>query len=167
MSNWNKYEKAAEKGPFSIFIKLFGLIIAISIVIGVTGTIFGWFGEAADVVQEEFGPRTAMDKYEWFIGQASAIEKMDKDISLFESRVESIESSYAGYGENKTQWPIDIRTTYNHEISIARDDLVAVISQRNNLVKEYNAASEKFNWAPFKTKLDKPREAFQEYRSNN
>jgi len=40
---------------------------------------------------------------------------------------------------------------------------IAVASQRNNLVKEYNAASKKFNWAPFQTKSDKPPESYQDY----
>jgi len=52
---------------------------------------------------------------------------------------------------------------YNREVQMARDDLASIASQRNGLVKEYNAASEKFNWAPFETNPDKPEESYHEY----
>ena len=102
-------------------------------------------------------------KRETFLEQASAIEKMDQDIVLFEDRKKSVEEKYGKYGDS-TKWPPHISVQYNQEIEAANTDLLAVVSQRNNLVKEYNAASEKFNWAPFETELNKPREIFQEYK---
>jgi hypothetical protein len=56
-----------------------------------------------------------------------------------------------------------IQTQYNQAKQQARDDLIAVASQRNNLVREYNAASEKFNWKPFLTRPDKPKDRFDDY----
>ncbi len=162
--NWN-YEKAVEKGPISLFFKIFGAVIVIGIVISAVGYGLGWFGEAAQVAQKEFGPQAALQKYEWFIDQSNAIAKMDQDIALYEKRVKDIDERYKKYGE-VAKWPINITTTYNHETETAKTDLLAVVSQRNNLVKEYNAASDKFNWSLFRTKPDKPKEKFQEYSSN-
>src|SRR3989344_4193860 len=161
--NWTKYEEAAKKGPFAIFLKVFFFIIGITVIISVVGGALGWFSEAAQVAREEFGPRAGLEKYEWFLEQASAIEKMDQDIVLFEDRKKSVEEKYGKYGDS-TKWPPHISVQYNQEIEAANTDLLAVVSQRNNLVKEYNAASEKFNWAPFETELNKPREIFQEYK---
>ena len=86
---------------------------------------------------------------------------------LFENRYSTIESDYKNnYGTDPASWPPDIRTTYNRERQTGRDDLLAVTSQRNNLAKEYNAASEKFNWLPFRDEPDLPPERLEEYVSN-
>lgn len=142
-----------------------GLLVVIVIASGV-GYALGWFGEAAQVAQEQYGPRASLQKYEWFVDQASRIEKMDKDVQLYEDRVARVDAQYVGYGQDKTKWPPDVRVQYNHARQQASDDLVAVVSQRNNLVREYNAASEKFNWSPFQTRPDKPHERYFEPTTN-
>jgi hypothetical protein len=146
-----------------------GILVALAVIVGlvilvVLGITLRWGGEAVEVGMEEFGPRSGLKKYEWFLEQASAIEKMDQDIKMFEDRVTKVEKQYKGYGDDMSKWPLHIQAQYNREKQQAREDLIAIISQRNNLVKDYNAASEKFNWAPFQTKLDKPRESFQDYQ---
>lgn len=158
-NGWDRVEEHAEKGPWSL---LLVVAIAIAAISGV-GYLFGWFGEAAQVAKDEFGPKAALEKYGWFIDQANRIEKMDGDIALFEKRASGIDEQYAGYGKNMSAWPPHIQVQYNQAKQQSRDDLVAVSSQRNNLVREYNAASEKFNWAPFQTRPDKPKERFHEY----
>ncbi|KKR13299.1 MAG: hypothetical protein UT43_C0047G0002 [Parcubacteria group bacterium GW2011_GWC1_39_29] len=162
-NNWDRYERAADKGPMALFWKIFGLVIAISVITGVVGYGLGWFSEAGQVVQEQFGARAALQKYEWFIDQSNRIDKMDQDIKLFENRTVAIDDQYAAYGKDRAKWAPDIRLQYNREKQQGREDLLAVVSQRNNLVRDYNAASEKFNWAPFQTKPDKPRERINEY----
>lgn len=132
-------------------------------VLGIIGSGLGWFGEAATVAREEFGPRAALQKYEWFIDRANAIEKMDQDVKMFEERGANVEKQYEGYGADKSKWAPDVRLQYNSARQQGRDDLLAVASQRNNLVREYNAASDKFNWSPFQTRPDKPKERFHEY----
>src|SRR5690349_10283846 len=82
--------EVADEVPWTLkafFWKVFVPIMIISVGIGMFGYAFGWFGEAAAVAQEEFGPRAALAKYEWFVSQANAIDKMDQDIKLFEVRV--------------------------------------------------------------------------------
>jgi len=123
----------------------------------------GWVSEASDVAKDEFGAGASLDKYEWFIDQANNIEKMDADVELYEGRVTSVKTQYSSYGENIAEWPPHIQVQYNGELQTARDDLVAVASQRNGLVREYNAASEKFNWAPYESNPDKPNESYHEY----
>lgn len=124
----------------------------------------GWIGSAADVTKQEFGPQAALEKYEWFIDQANAIRKADTDVKLFEQRRSDVEKQYANtYGEDRSKWAPSTRALYSRAAETTRDDLVAVVSNRNNLVKEYNAQSEKFNWAPFQTRPDVPPRSFFEY----
>ncbi len=141
----------------------FGILLLIA-ALGAVAYGLGWIGSAGEVAKEEFGPEAALEKYEWFIDQAAAIEKADSDIALFELRRANIEIQYAStYGADKTKWSPSVQTQYNHEMQIARDDLLAIVSNRNNLVKEYNAQSQKFNWAPFKGRDDYPPENFVNY----
>lgn len=167
MNDWEKYREAAEKGPMSIFWKVLLPSAVVICVIWIVGYGLGWFGEAGKVVKEEFAPKAALEKYEWFINQANMIEKMDQDIAIFEQRLKDIEKRYQTYGEDKAKWPMHIQVQYNKEQQTAYDDLVAVVSQRNNLVREYNASSEKFNWKPFQTRPDKPKERFHDYKTLN
>lgn len=123
-----------------------------------------WVGSAETTVQEEFSASAMLEKYEWFIDQSNMIEKADSDITIFEQRIASIETQYTStYGDDKTSWSASVQTQYNHEVQTARDDLVAIVSNRNNIVKEYNAQSEKFNWAPFNTRDDLPPQTYAEY----
>ena len=144
------------------FGKVIGPIIGVIILIGIVGYVMGWFSEAASVAKDEFGAKAALEKYEWFKDQSARIEKASADILTFEQRVKSVDKQYAEYGDKKN-WSPDIRVQYNHAKEISRDDLVSVVSNFNNLVRDYNAQSSKFNWVPFKTKSDKPKETMEEY----
>ncbi|HEU0085377.1 MAG TPA: hypothetical protein VFQ59_00230 [Candidatus Paceibacterota bacterium] len=161
MDNWKNYHKSAQQGPSGV-LKVFFWFLGSIVVFIVIGYLFGWFSQAADVAKKEFGPKAALAKYEWFIDQANRIEKMDQDVILFEKRVISVENQYKGYGKDISKWPPHIQVQYNVERQQAREDLLAVASQRNNIVREYNSQSEKFNWAPFKTDPRKPQESFYE-----
>jgi len=144
--------------------KVFGIALGIIVVLSVTSYIFGWFGEAGKVAQDEFGPKAALAKYEWFINQANHIKKARTDIEVFEKRVQAVDVQYKSYGEDHSKWPPHIQVQYNTAKQTARDDLTAIMSNHNRLVKEYNAESEKFNWAPFNTYKDRPAERIDEYR---
>jgi hypothetical protein len=161
--SWEDWEKSADKGPGSITLRVILFILGCIVLITLIGIPLGWFNEASTVARQEFGPKAALQKYEWFVDQAERINKMEQDVALFEKRLSDVEVSYAGYGSNRAQWPPDVRVQYNHARQNASDDLVAIKSQRNSLVQEYNAQSEKFNWQPFLTRDDKPREKFEVY----
>ncbi len=138
--------------------------IAVCVLIGAIGYGLGWFGEAADVAREQFGPRASLQKYEWFKDQSSRIDKMDQDIALFEQRRAGVKTQFvSAYGEDRAKWPPTAQMQYASDRKQATDDLLAILSQRNNLVREYNAQSEKFNWKTYNTS-DRPRSRYDEYR---
>lgn len=160
----DQWEEQANQKPVSFAIKFLISAVFILFVVGAVMWGLGWFSEAGQVAKEEFGARAALKKYEWFVDQSNRIKKMDEDIKLFENRRNGVESKYKTYGKEPAKWPPDVRVSYNREISQAKDDLTAIASQRNSLVQEYNAASEKFNWAPFNTRDDKPAPEFTIYQ---
>lgn len=141
------------------FFEFIGIFILIVLVSGG----LSWFDNAADVAKKEFYPDVMLKKYEWFINQANNIKKMDQDVINFRKKATDVETTYAAYG-NPKEWSIDIRVQYNKAKTNASDDLMAMISQRNGLVQEYNAQSAKFTWAPFESRRDMPSKTFEEYR---
>jgi hypothetical protein len=149
--------RIADKGSTGLVVLL---VVGFVALFGVVGYVMGWFGEAASVTQEQFGPRAALKKYEWFVDQANRIKKMDADVALFQERAANVDTAYAAYGAKET-WAPDVRMQYQSERKQAQDDLTAIVSQRNTLVNEYNAASEKFNWSPFNSKDDLPPPKFE------
>ncbi len=143
---------SAEKDIRWTFKKIFWPLIGLMVILGITGLILGWFGNAADVAKKEYYPDAMLKKYSWFIDQSNAIKKMDQDITIYRTRVSTVDSTYGP----TSKMDAVTRAMYAKDKQNAVSDLAAVISQRNNLVKEYNSQSEKFTWEPFNTKPDKP-----------
>lgn len=127
-----------------------------SAVLGIIGYAAGWFSEAGQVAQEQYGPKAMLTKYEWFINQSEAIKKMDADMKIYRDRVAAVDSTYTQTSGPKQKWDVITKQLYAIDKQKAQTDLAAVISQRNNLAKDYNAQSAKFNWRPFDTKKVKP-----------
>ena len=144
--------RSAERETYWTAWRVILLLFFISAVIGTGGYFLGWFSEGAQVAQEQFGPRAALKKYEWFIDRSNQIKKMDGDVKIFQARVSLVDSTYG----SKKSMDLVTRQLYNDKKQQAETDLAAIISQRNNLVTEYNAQSEKFNWRPFNTRTDMP-----------
>jgi hypothetical protein len=148
---------------WKVFTRVALPLIAVVALGGIVTRALGWWGEAADVAQTEFGPKAMLKKYEWFVDQASRIDKMDADVALYTKRVVGVADQYVStFGADKTAWSPAVQMQYNSERTQARDDLMAIVSQRNNLVREYNAQSEKFNWSGFNTKADRPKPRYEE-----
>jgi len=155
--SWDNFERRVDRGPMSAFAAIFVPFLLIAVIVGGVGYVFGWFGEAASVVKEEFGPRAALEKYEWFVDTAADIRKMDRDVELFKKRLSTAEKECGG---KEVEVPMPVVVMCTDRVAQARDDLLAVTSQRNGIVREYNAASAKFNWALFQTRPDKPQAQF-------
>lgn len=138
--SWDDYEKAAEKGPLSILWKIFGAIALICIVLIPLSYIIGWCGEAAQVAQEEFGPRELLRKYEWFKDAAAQLDAKRATIGTLESRQKALVD---GYGNSpRSQWAREDREQVNIWVS----EVAGVKASYNLLAAEYNAQMAKFNW---------------------
>ena len=137
---WSDYEQAAEKGPLNFAFKVFFGVLAFSLVVSLIGYGLGWFGEAAKVTQDEFGPKAMLSKYEWFKNVSAELEKKQADIAVYGSRIISQNEAYEGV--SRKDWPRDER----EQRSIWESEVAGVKASYNSLAAEYNAQMAKFNW---------------------
>lgn len=146
MSEWKKLEKSAEKGPTSFLIRIVVILFIVGAVGGTLGYIGGWFSEGAQVIKEEFGPREALRKYEWFKDAAAQLEAKRADITVYEGRLTNIEQMYAESDNGKPlprhKWPRADIENYN----LWSQEVAGIKASYNGLAAEYNSQMSKFNW---------------------
>ncbi len=137
---WEDYERAAEHGPMAFAIKIVIAAVVLVVICSAVGYFFGWFGEAAKVTQEEFGPRALLEKYEWFKDAAAQLEKKQADIAVYDGRMTAMNETYKDLA--RQSWPREDREQYN----VWSSEVAGVKASYNTLAAEYNAAMAKFNW---------------------
>jgi len=91
---WDDYNRAADRGPGALVLKITIGMSALFLVIGIIGYAFGWVGEAASVVQAEVGPKALLEKYTWLKEAHAQLDKKQADIKVYESRFRALESIY-------------------------------------------------------------------------
>lgn len=106
---------------------------------GAIGYGCSWFGEAAQVAREQFGPRGGLAKYEWFKNAHAQLQRKRSDLDAFKARMDAARAR-ADRGDRFAAERADL----------TESEWIGLLSSYNGLVAEYNAASSKFNWAPFK-----------------
>lgn len=137
--SWESYETAAKRGPLSIMFKVFIALTIFSVVTGVVGYGLGWFGEAAQVAQEEFGPRRLLEKYEWFKDAAAQLDAKHASIATYEA---SFRETKQTYGADALKWPRDVR----EDLSVRSQAVAGLKASYNTLAADYNSQMAKFNW---------------------
>jgi hypothetical protein len=123
------------------FWKIFWPMVAVIALFSATGYVFGWFGEAAAVVQNEVGPSALLKKYEWFKNASAELDKKAADINVYTARSETIKNNYKDLPRNK--WPKDDR----EQLSLWDTELAGIKASYNSVASEYNAQMAKINWA--------------------
>lgn len=129
----------APTGWFAL--KVILVVIALSVGVGSIGYILGWFSEAAKVTQEQFGPRALLAKYEWFKDASAQLDKKQADITVYESRMKGMDTTYKSV--DRIKWPREDREQYN----IWSSEVAGVKAGYNGLAADYNAQMAKFNYA--------------------
>ena len=142
---WDDYDKAGEKGPLSLGIKIIIGLATLMLVGGVAFYALGWLGEAGQVAREETGPRAAVRKYSWFKDAAQQLQAKKADIEVFESRLKGMEETYQGLP--RQDWPREDREQYN----VWQSEVAGVKASFNALAAEYNANVRKVHWETFNT----------------
>lgn len=115
-------------------------LMVLSIGLGVVGNALGWFGEAAQVTREQFGPREMLRKYEQFKDMKAQLDKKKADIAVFEGRVKAQDEAYKGVA--RKDWPRDER----EQRGVWESEVAGVKASFNGLAADYNASMAKFNW---------------------
>jgi hypothetical protein len=124
-----------------LFMKGLLIFLLLSGGCGILGATMGWFGEATQVAQEEFGPRAMLQKYEWFKDCAAQLDKKVADISVYQGRIVNMQADYEGV--HRKDWP----RTDKEQMNLWRTELAGVRASYNMLAAEYNAQMAKFNWS--------------------
>lgn len=156
----NDYEKLANYNPKKFIWKFIGWFLVISVVLSVIGFTLGIFGEAATVAKEEFGPRAALKKYEWFKDASAQLEAKKRDISVYTTNINNMKTDYEGI--RRKDWDRVDKEQFNQwNLEIA-----GLKASFNGLAADYNAASQKFNWNLFEGEPVQLQRDFAKYVEN-
>lgn len=148
-----------EKSPVRKILWVIVALIAIGLCLSVGGWCLGWFGDAAQVAKQEFGPKAALKKYEWFVNQAESLKRSEANIKINEAQISQMQTDYQS--TPLPQWPRDAR----EELARLKQVRTDLVMNYNRDVADYNAQSEKFNWEPFRSEAGVPPPRLTEYAS--
>jgi hypothetical protein len=111
-----------------------GLLLMVAFTaLNVAGCLFRPVNEAINVAHEEFGPRAALAKYEWFKDAAAKLDQKRADITQYSRRSESLAKQYAGVPFK--DWD---RKDKEH-LAIWDSEVVVVKASYNEIAADYNA----------------------------
>lgn len=119
---------------------IFWIAAALFVGIPALGYTFGWFGEAAQVTQEELGPRAMLEKYEEFKDMAAQLDAKRASIGVLEQNIKDMEEDYEG--QPRQNWTREDRQQHSQW----KTELAAIKSSHNDLAGQYNANMAKWNY---------------------
>lgn len=127
---------------FGLKLKLLPIICVVSLVSLTSCTVVNaWLTESGQVAREEFNPRVALKRYEWFKDAAAELDRKRADISVMQKSLAELEKSYAG--TPRRDWAEGDRS----ELAQLTAELNGLRSSYNDLAAQYNAAMAKINYA--------------------
>lgn len=143
--DWNRYDPDKHPGPLSYIFTLLILFVVVAGGVGAIGYVFGWFGESAQVVKEEFGPRAMLQKYMWFKDASAQLDAKAANINAMQARISDMERSYTENGQllPRTKWARTDAEQYNQWLN----EIAGLKANYNSLAADYNANMAKFNFA--------------------
>ena len=97
--------------------------------------------EAAQVAQEELGPRALLKKYEWCKEAHAQLDKKQADIKVYQASLKRISDQYKDVPRRK--WAADDRDDYN----MRSTELAGIVASYNDLAAQYNAKMAEVNWS--------------------
>lgn len=132
--------RSVERNVYWSLPKILLFVCVAIFALGGIGFVFGIFGEAAKVTQEQFGPQALLTKYEWFKDASAQLDKKQADIGVYEGRFKRLESAYSGV--SRTKWARDDR----EQMGIWQSEVAGVKASYNQLAADYNSQMSKFNY---------------------
>jgi len=117
-------------------------VIIFAAVLAVIGHGLGWFGEAGEVAQREFGAGAAVYKYEWFKDKSNSLVAAEERIKITDQALTDFKES-AGERE---KWTFEDKDEYSRLTT----DLRGQKAHFEQLKAEYRAACLTVNRAVFK-----------------
>lgn len=111
----------------SLFWRGFWLVMGLVILFSAVGYVFGVFGEGAEVMREEFGPKALRDKYEMFKDMHAQLGRKQADIAMYREQLNDTAKGSEDY-------------------RLLRQEMMGIVSSYNNLAAQYNSAMAKVNY---------------------
>ena len=140
--NWEKYANDVAESPrsaFGVLVKGTLALILFGVIISGVGMFTGWFGEAAAVAKEEFGPRAILKKYEWLKDASAQLDAKNANLSRYAVKIDDLKADYEGV--SRREWDrVDKQT-----MSQWRSELDGIAGSYNGLAAEYNSAMAQFH----------------------
>lgn len=99
-----------------------------------------WLTESGQVAREEFNPRVALKKYEWFKDAAAELDRKRANISVMQKSLDELYKSYTG--TKRADWAQGDRA----EQAQLTAELNGLRSSYNSLAAQYNVAMAKINF---------------------
>ena len=137
---WKDYERAAQDGPLALAIKVVCGVAALVAIVWVFGLVFGTAdtaasvaSEAVSVAHEQYGPRAAVVKYEWFKDAAAQLARKQADLTIYEENAKRCAVR---------QVTRDERDACNTTLS----EYTGAKVSYNDLAAQYNSNMSKVNW---------------------
>ena len=100
-----------------------------------------YVGKMSSVVEQQTDPAILLKRYEWFKNTAAQLDKKKADITIYESRFDSLKQLYAG--SSRLEWSREDREQAN----LWTLEVSGIQASYNGLAAEYNAAMSKINYA--------------------
>lgn len=152
--------------------RTFGIIVAVvlglfvlSLTLRGCGFVSGWMDDAQKTAHKEYDASAMLKKYEWFKDQSQRIQKMDQDIANTSKLRDGVREQFElDNGKDHTKWDPITKKQYQEKVDLSDQMYLSTVAQRNSIVAEYNSQSSKFNWSPFKSKMDLPPTTFDEIK---
>ena len=140
--NWESYSNDVTKSPrsaFGVLVKGALVLVLFGIIMSGVGMVTGWFGEAATVARQEFGPKAMLTKYEWFKDTSAGLDKKQANITVYGSRLAIFE------GMPRKDMDRTDKTQQAQWLS----EVAGVKASYNSLAADWNSQISKFHWKPF------------------
>lgn len=147
--------------------KTFGQIVLVILALGLISLgLFtcNWVGNGVQTVHQEYDPSVMLKKYEWFKNQSAFITKAQKDIANLKSESDVRGQYEQDNGKNHSTWSPIVVNAYQDEVSMNKQQRLALVSNTNKLIADYNAQSAKFTWTSFKTRDDLPPQTYEDVK---
>lgn len=141
--SWDKWERAAEKGPGAIAWKIGLFTLVLLIVISVAGFVLNPFKQAGRIFNKTIDADNVIYNYEWF-------KQRHEDILATESKIDSAREAVEQFKSDagpRDSWHREDRTEHSRLTTV----VMGLEQRRADLAAEYNARSRMVNRSIFKT----------------
>lgn len=135
--DWEDYEDAWDRGPVRGSIKVLGGILIVGLLAIPMCSVLSTASEAANVAQQEVGPRALLRKYEWFKDASAQLAAKQADLAAFTHRMERAQDRFEARPSRSAE----------ENLTQVESEFVGVQASYNQLAAEYNANMAKINYA--------------------